>query len=230
MKLLREYIRTLLKEQPDLGNVVFGEDEEDTEYEKKLFKFFSNHFDGRDRASSVASDPALIDNLKSYMSDPRYRGVLKPYSGPCFRGILIDVRDLFRMLLTGDSKVRPNPENLDHFLQKKNSQGFSAHDINYVYKPKSSGHYSLFSHWTKDISVAYSFADTGGVNTFEWGIHYPMLVVMYAQPGQTFLDAQGLYNLPPERNEFAGFRDEKEVVGMGDIQVSRILIKKEGNW
>ena len=44
MKLLREYIRTLLKEQPDLGDVVFGEDEPDTEYEAELYQFFSDLF------------------------------------------------------------------------------------------------------------------------------------------------------------------------------------------
>ena len=60
-----------------------------------------------------------------------------------------------------------------------------------------------------------------------------MQVVMYAQPGQTFLDADGLYNLPAggERGlAFAGFSDEKEVIGMGVIDVGRVMIKKEGNW
>ena len=62
-------------------------------------------------------------------------------------------------------------------------------------------------------------------------IELPMRVIMYAQPGQTFLDADGLYNLPGERGyEFSGFSDEKEVIGMGVIDVGRIMIKKEGNW
>ena len=43
MNLLREYIRTLLREQPDLGDELFGVDEEDTEYEKDLFSFFEDH-------------------------------------------------------------------------------------------------------------------------------------------------------------------------------------------
>ena len=232
MRLLREYIRILLKEQPDLGDVVFGEDEADTEYEAELYKFLSGLFTGKNKWTNpaMAMDPTTIDNLEAYMSDPRYRDTFKPYRGPAFRGVVMDVRELFRILLTGDSKVRPNPENLDHFLQKKNSQGFSAHDVNYSYRSKSN---SLFSHWSKDIGVAYNFTDTRGVKTSAWGIYYPMLVVMYAQPGQTFLDADGLYNLSgggERRHAFSTFRDEKEVIGMGDIQVSRILIKKEGSW
>ena len=60
-----------------------------------------------------------------------------------------------------------------------------------------------------------------------------MQVVMYAQPGQTFLDAAGLYNLPgggDRRLEFAGFSDEKEVIGMGVIDVGRVMIKKGDGW
>ena len=229
MNLLREYIRILLKEQPDLGNVVFGEDEEDTEYEAELYKFFSDHFDGLDRVSNLGADPTLIDNLKAYMSDPRYRDTFKSYRGPAFRGFAMDVRELIPILLTGDWEVRPGPNNIDEFLKKKNKQGFSAHDVNYSYRPDAFGSNSLFSHWSKDIGVATSFAGSpySNVNSFE----LPMQVIMYAQPGQTFLDADGLYNLSGERGyEFSGFSDEKEVIGMGVIDVGRILIKKVERW
>ena len=158
MKLLREYIRTLLKEQPDLGNVVFGEDEKDTEYEAELYKFFSDHFDGVDRRSDLGSDPTLIDNLEAYMSDPRYRDTFKSYRGPAFRGMAMDVRELIPILLTGDWEVRPGPNNIDDFLKKKNKQGFSAHDVNYSYRPNAFGSNSLFSHWSKDIGVATGFS------------------------------------------------------------------------
>ena len=55
MNLLRKYIRILLKEQPDLGNVVFGEDEEDTGYEAKLHQFFSDLFNGDDDPATTAT-------------------------------------------------------------------------------------------------------------------------------------------------------------------------------
>ena len=234
MKLLREYIRILLKEQPDLGNVVFGVDEEDTEYEKELFAFFEDHFDGRNDHPAIAMDPSLVANIKSYMADPRYKDVLRPYKGPAFRGLVMDARELIPILLTSDWDVRPGPNNIDNFLKKKNKKGFSAHDVSYSYKPEAFGNNSLFSHWSKDIGTAYGFADSGGIiftdasrmKSFE----LPMRVIMYAQPGQTFLDAQGLYDLPSERNAFVGFSDEEEVIGMGDIQISRILIRKEGRW
>ena len=86
MKLLREYIRILLKEQPDLGNVVFGEDEPDTEYEAELYKFFSDHFDGIDRRSNLGSDPTLIDNLEAYMSDLDIEILLSLTEGRLFVG------------------------------------------------------------------------------------------------------------------------------------------------
>ena len=233
MNLLREYIRILLKEQPDLGNVVFGEDEKDTEYEAELYKFFSDHFDGVDRRSDLGSDPTLIDNLEAYMSDPRYRDTFRPYVGPAFRGVVMDVRELIPILLTGDWEVRPGPNNIDDFLKKKNKKGFSGHDVNYSYKPNAFGNYSLLSHWSKDINVAYGFSDSVYAAKVRQGVELPMRVVMYAQPGQTFLDAVGLYDLPAggrRRYAFHSFSDEKEVIGMGDIQVSRIMIKKEGNW
>lgn len=228
MKTLREYIRTLLKEQPDLGDVVFGEDEADTGYEAELYQFFSDLFSGDDDPA-MALDYSTIDNLEAYMSDPRYRNTFKPYRGPAFRGMAMDVRELIPIMLTGDWEVRPGPNNIDDFLKKKNKQGFSAHDVNYSYRPNAFGSNSLFSHWSKDIGVATSFASSpySNVNSFE----LPMQVIMYAQPGQTFLDADGLYNLPGERGyAFSGFSDEKEVIGMGVIDVSRILIKKVEKW
>ena len=227
MKLLREYIRILLKEQPDLGDELFGVDEEDTEYEKELFAFLEDHFDGRDDHPAIAMDPSLVANIKSYMADPRYKDALKPYNGPAFRGLVMDARELIPILLTSDWDVRPGPSNIDNFLKKKNKQGFSAHDVSYSYKPEAFGNNSLFSHWSKDIRTAYGFASPAGRPT---SLELPMRIVMYAQPGQTFLDAQGLYDLPYQRNAFVGFSDEKEVIGMGDIQVSRILIRKEGRW
>ena len=228
MKLLREYIRTLLKEQPDLGDVVFGEDEADTGYESELYQFFSDLFNQEDD-SAMAMDPTTIDNLEAYMSDPRYRDTFKPYKGPAFRGLAMDVRELIPILLTGDWEVRPGPNNIDDFLKKKNKQGFSAHDVNYSYRPNAFGSNSLFSHWSKDIGVATGFSS--GIYSDMNSIELPMRVVMYAQPGQTFLDAAGLYNLPGERGYvFSGFSDEKEVIGMGVIDVGRILIKKEGRW
>jgi len=231
MNLLREYIRILLKEQPDLGNVVFGVDEEDTEYEKDLFSFFEDHFDDDDNSPLSGMDPTLVSNIKAYMADPRYNKVLKPYSGPAFRGMVIDVRELIPMLLTGDIGVRPGPDNIGSFLKKKNKQGYSAHDVSYSFKPQAFGTNSLFSHWTKDIGIAYKFADRkGGFNTYGRNVELPMNVVMYAEPGQTFLDAQGLYDLPYQRNAFSGYGMEQEVIGMGDIQISRILIRKEGRW
>ena len=228
MKLLREYIRILLKEQPDLGDVVFGEDEPDTEYEAELYKFFSDHFHGEDDPA-MALDFETIDNLEAYMSDPRYRDTFKPYRGPAFRGMAMDVRELIPIMLTGDWEVRPGPNNIDDFLKKKNKQGFSAHDVSYSYRPDAFGSNSLFSHWSKDIGLATGF--TSGIYSDMNSIELPMRVIMYAQPGQTFLDADGLYNLPGERGyEFSGFSDEKEVIGMGVIDVGRIMIKKEGNW
>lgn len=228
MKLLREYIRTLLKEQPDLGDVVFGEDEPDTEYEAELYQFFSDLFNGDDDPA-MALDYSTIDNLEAYMSDPRYRDTFKPYRGPAFRGMAMDVRELIPIMLTGDWEVRPGPNNIDDFLKKKNKQGFSAHDVNYSYRPNAFGSNSLFSHWSKDIGVAINFS-SGQYSDLN-SIELPMQVIMYAQPGQTFLDADGLYNLPGERGyEFSGFSDEKEVIGLGVIDVGRILIKKEGNW
>ena len=163
------------------------------------------------------------------MSDPRYRDTFKPYRGPAFRGMAMDVRELIPIMLTGYWEVRPGPNNIDDFLKKKNKQGFSAHDVNYSYRPNAFGSNSLFSHWSKDIGVATSFSSGqySDLNSFE----LPMQVIMYAQPGQTFLDADGLYNLPGERGyAFSGFSDEKEVIGMGVIDVSRILIKKVGRW
>ena len=228
MKLLREYIRILLKEQPDLGNVVFGEDELDTEYEAELYQFFTNLFDGDDDPA-MAMDPTTIDNLEDYMSDPRYRGTFKPYRGPAFRGMAMDVRELVPILLTGDWEVRPGPNNIDDFLKKKNKKGFSAHDVNYSYRPDAFGSNSLFSHWSKDIGVATGFSS--GIYSDMNSIELPMQVIMYAQPGQTFLDADGLYNLPGERGyAFSSFDDEKEVIGMGVIDVGRILIKKVERW
>ena len=228
MKTLREYIRALLKEQPDLGNVVFGGDEPDTGYEAELYKFFSDLFNQEDDPA-MALDYSTIDNLEAYMSDPRYRDTFKPYRGPAFRGMAMDVRELIPIMLTGDWEVRPGPNNIDDFLKKKNKQGFSAHDVSYSYRPDAFGSNSLFSHWSKDIGVATSFASSpySNVNSFE----LPMQVIMYAQPGQTFLDADGLYNLPGERGyAFSGFSDEKEVIGMGVIDVGRILIKKVEKW
>ena len=233
MKLLREYIRTLLKEQPDLGDVVFGEDEPDTEYEAELYKFFSDHFDGIDRRSNLGSDPTLIDNLEAYMSDPRYRDTFRPYVGPAFRGVVMDVRDLIPILLTGDWEVRPDSNNIDDLLKKKNKKGFSGHDVNYSYRPNAFGNHSLLSHWSKDINVAYGFSDSVYAARVRGGVELPMRVIMYAQPGQTFLDAAGLYDLPAggeRRYAFSGLSDEKEVIGMGVIDVDRIMIKKEGNW
>ena len=72
MKLLREYIRELLKEQPDLGDEIFGSDaDEDTEYEKDLFSFFVDHFDDTDTSPLSGLDPTLVSNIKAYMADPR---------------------------------------------------------------------------------------------------------------------------------------------------------------
>ena len=231
MNLLREYIRELLKEQPpDLGDELFGSDaDEDTEYEKDLFSFFKDHFDDENNSPLSGMDPTLVSNIKAYMADPRYNNVLRPYNGPAFRGMAMDVRELVPILLTGDWEVRPGPNNIDDFLKKKNKKGFSAHDVNYSYRPNAFGSNSLFSHWSKDIGVAIGFSS--GIYSDMNSIELPMRVIMYAQPGQTFLDADGLYNLPGERGyAFSGFSDEKEVIGMGVIDVGRIMIKKEGNW
>ncbi len=232
MKLLRKYIRTLLKEQPDLGDVVFGEDEADTEYEAELYQFFSDLFSGDDDPA-MALDYSTIDNLEAYMSDPRYRDTFKPYRGPAFRGMAMDVRELIPIMLTGDWEVRPGPNNIDDFLKKKNKQGFSAYDVNYSYRPTAFGNHSLLSHWSKDINVAYGFTSTVYAAKALRNIELPVQVVMYAQPGQTFLDAAGLYELPAggeRRYAFSGFSDEKEVIGLGVIDVGRVMIKKEGNW
>ena len=231
MKLLREYIRILLREQPDLGDELFGVDEEDTEYEKDLFSFFEDHFDDDDNSPLSGMDPTLVSNIKAYMADPRYNKVLRPYSGPAFRGMVIDVRELIPIMLTGNLQERPGPDNIQNFLKKKNKQGYSTYDVSYTFEPQNFGANSLFSHWTKDIGIAYRFAQgTGGLNTYGRNVELPMSLVMYADWGETFLDAQGLYDLPYQRNAFTGYSDEKEVVGMGDIQISRILIRKEGRW
>ena len=233
MNLLREYIRELLKEQPDLGDEIFGSDaDEDTEYEKDLFSFFVDHFDDTDTSSLSGLDPTLVSNIKAYMADPRYSNVLRPYSGPAFRGMVIDVRELIPIMLTGNLQERPGPDNIQKFLKKKNKQGYSAHDVSYTFEPQAFGTNSLFSHWTKDIGIAYRFAqgDWGVHNTYGKNVELPMSLVMYAQPGQTFLDAQGLYDLPSQRNAFSGYGMEQEVIGMGDVQVSRIMIRKEGMW
>ena len=234
MRLLREYIRELLKEQPDLGDELFGSDaDEDTEYEKDLFSFFVDHFDDTDTSPLSGLDPTLVSNIKAYMADPRYSNVLRPYSGPAFRGMVIDVRELIPIMLTGNLQERPGPDNIQKFLKKKNKQGYSAYDVSYTFEPQAFGTNSLFSHWTKDIGMAYRFAegdyDEGG-SDYRRNVELPMSVVMYAQPGQTFLDAQGLYDLPYQRNAFGGYGMEQEVIGMGDVQISRILIQKVGRW
>jgi len=94
MKLLREYIRTLLEWEANFGEKLWAKlakpdsrhfgDEPDTEEEFKLRKRILNHVDEK---GNLTRDTIRI--MLQAAEDPRYNDAIMKYTGPAYRGMAV---------------------------------------------------------------------------------------------------------------------------------------------
>ena len=227
MKLLREYIRELLKEEGELGSQVFANkapkdsrhfgNEPDTQLEQELFDAIYRHLNvGGTSASTPLS--SLVPLLRQLIQDPNYNDVFTEYTGrTACRGT--------SQTLTWARKHIPDFDNMPLLKGNERLHGFQKYEA-----------------WTKRVSVPpFVWQSRTGLDVSSWSTNQDVCerylgkseiweeeggigVILFADTTQSdFLDVRELYKY----RKLNKFQKEAEVVGLGPIIVNAVIVYKE---
>jgi hypothetical protein len=239
MKLLREYIRTLLEWEANFGEKLWAKlakpdsrhfgDEPDTEEEFKLRKRILNHVDEN---GNLTRDTIRV--MLQAAEDPRYNDAIMKYTGPAYRGIAVSDFWLDKHLPEGwDATPQFNP--------RANKQGAPIKGnplaVNFTYMPRyrakasDVGEADVVDSWTESPGKAELFAEKSyrgvtadGPQRLTW---YPVVLKTEATDSPPWIDLnETLKQYSP--SWFPGmYVGEYEVVtNAQQIQVTEIYITR----
>lgn len=228
MKLLREYIRELLKEDGEFGKQVFSQlapedsrhfgNEVNTEIEDIVFQAIEKHLSVGGPVSHLLNDH--IPLIKRLMDNPSYNDVFIRYSGAeVCRGTgmsLSQARKLipdFDNLPLEEATPRTDPrQKFEAWTQKVAVPPFE-------WTPRGA---NLASSWsTNDDRICSRYAKE---NADLWKDPQEPGVILYAQPtASDFLDVSELYRF----KTLGKYAKEKEVLALGPVMVSAVKVYKE---
>ena len=232
MKLLREYIRTLLEWEANFGEKLWASlakpdskhhgSEPDTEEEFKMRKRILNHVDERGNLTR-----RTVDIMIQASEDPRYNDVFKKYSGPAYRGMAVTDRWLDQHLPEGwDATPEFNP--------RANTKGRPIAGnplaVDFMYTPRDDDDIGKADSWSKSPGKAELFADKGyrgmadGTGGLTW---YPVVLKTEATDNPPWIDLEAIMK-PYSPSWFPGmYIGEMEVVtNAQQIHVTEIYITR----
>ena len=217
MKLLREYIRQILKEEGELGRFVWpsaskGPPEPDTEVELMLYQQLHNHFG----AIAPLSDSA-ISAIQQILDSGQYTKVFQPCkSGPVLRGMRLPVSWLLQYAPEALATLSDSPTDPIDWAPPIQIKPFMY---------KSEGKYGNVSSWTGDWEAARLFTTQWSSDTIPVILHsecssgYFMYTDSFARyKGGRYRDEFGIRKLNPQG------KSEKEILLFGSSQVTAIQI------
>jgi len=232
MKLLREYIRELLKEKGELGKQVFAQsapegsrhagDEPDTELETSLKRAIANHLFTGGKSSKELGE--LGPYILRFMDDPDYNDVFIRYpAGEVCRGTRMDIEEARNLIPGFDDMSLESATPRSHAFQKFEAMSQKVSVPPFEYSPKSGNQVSSWS--TDSDRVCTRFAKK---NADLWGGNYnrpvSVGVVLYAEASQNdFLDFSELYKY----GKLSKHSHEKEVAAFGPVTVTAVKVYKE---
>ena len=241
MKLLREYIRTLL-EAGELGQYVWpsadpklrsvdnpnGPSEEDTSVEKQIYQALHKHFTTSSyivKKNNPPIDPTSAEAIKRILASGEYSDAFqKCASGRAVRGMSVTLPWL----------KRNAPEAWEAMPDQKPEEWKSSYvwgkptPVSFTYTPK--GKYGEVSSWTKSQETAKVFASPINRND-----NAKIECILWAECGSgLFLDTRlldrfvgGVYadEMDIQRlNNLGGDEGEKELILFGQCQVTHVQL------
>ena len=226
MRILREYIRELLKEKGELGKQVFAQsapegsrhagDEPPTELETNLEIAISAHlFAGGANSRELGE---LGPHILRFMDDPDYNDVFIRYrAGEVCRGTRMSLEEARSLIPDFDDLPLESATGRTHAFQKFEAMTQKVSVTPFEYSPRSGNQVSSWS--TDSDSVCTRFAKK---NADLW-VGYPG-VILYAEASQNdFLDFSELYKF----DGLSKHSNEKEVAAFGPVTVTAVKVYKE---
>lgn len=226
MKLLREYIRELLKEKGELGKKVFAQsapegsrhagDEPDTELETSLKRALANHLFAGGISSKELGE--LGPYILRFMDDPDYNDVFIRYpAGEVCRGTRLSLLEAKKLIPGFKDMPLESATGRTHAFQKFEAWTQKVSVAPFEYSPKSGNEVSSWS--TDSDRVCTRFAKK---NADLWG--YNVGVILYADASQNdFLDFSELYKF----GALSKHSHEREVAAFGPVTVTAVKVYKE---
>ena len=213
LKLLEQYIKALLEnetnasEEMPFGNHLFGEyrekNEPDTDIEKRIYSMLADWvIENDDKETELVT---TIFELEKLLKDGKYEDVLRPKAGNVYRGIRMSFEEALSMF----------GHEMNEFNLKIPCKIFSL-------KHSYSSRRQPISSWSYDLHMARNFATPESQNKSHVGKRDTVSVIMKAtvpQSGDFILN----YNEIPVMSDTSEF-DEKEVIGVGNINVNSFLV------
>ena len=225
-RLLREYIRELLKEKGELGKQVFAQsapegsrhagDEPDTELETSLKRALANHLFAGGVSSKELGE--LGPYILRFMDDPDYNDVFIRYpAGEVCRGTRMSLEEARSLIPGFDDLPLESATGRTHAFQKFEAMTQKVSVPSFEYSPKSGNQVSSWS--TDSDRVCTRFAKK---NADLWGGNAG--VILYAEASQNdFLDFSELYKF----GALSKHSHEKEVAAFGPVTVTAVKVYKE---
>lgn len=210
---LREYIRQILREEIDLGNVAFGGErkdnvpfEEDTPTEAKLLQSIVNYLDGTKQLSN-----GEIAAIKAWLSSGEYSDIfVKPSDGTVYRSVSMPPEAV--AAVTG---INPDRIIVGDNLARNTKMGKEA--LDFTVEPRG----GLITSWSTSLSAALHF---GRTSQHKHGKEGDVIVVYEASTGDndgSMLDLDAIYNKVDHPLMINRFK-EREVWGLGPIKCNRV--------
>ena len=223
MKHLRQYIRQLLQE--DLGKQVWADraprnslhygTEWDTRVEEDLYNVLSLYL-GYTIEPIVNSD--MIDDIKEYMHDPRYKDVFIEAKPPShnpnalvLRGQVVSKKHLEKFI-----------DIPSYDASKMDRYGYRIFDIDLTYTSAKWERSGLTSSWTYNSQVARDFSfGVPGEGGFNEDTNFAVVFHAKITP-DTFLDLEEMYNW--RMADGYAEANEEELLALGPVQVKKIAV------
>ncbi len=231
MKLLREYIRELLKEKGELGKQVFAQsapkgsrhagDEPDTELETRLKRSIANHlYSGGESSKELGK---LGPHILQFMDDPDYNDVfIRHTGGEVCRGTSMLIPRVRKLIPDFDNMPLETLTPRTHGFQKFEAWTEKVSISPFEWSPRSDNKVSSWS--TNDERVCTRFAKK---NSDLWAHEERFRqvgIILYADPSQNdFLDFDEIYKF----GNLSHHSHEKEVAAFGPVTITAVKIYKE---
>ena len=216
MKLLREYIRELIKEEGTLGKFVWpsaasGPPEPDTEIELMLYQQLHNHFG----AIAPMSDDA-VSAIQQILDSGQYTNVFQPCtSAAVLRGLRLPVSWLEKNAPEAIAALPDIDPNKD---PNAPSSWNEPVPVSFPYKPE--GKYGNVSSWTADQKIARRFTTMWSPDTVPVILHancssgYFMGTRPFASyKGGRYKDEFDIRKLNPQG------KSESEILLFGEVEI-----------
>ncbi len=228
MKLLREYVREILREKGELGKQVFAQaapkdsrhfgSEQNTEVEELVFQAIHKHLSVGGPVSHLLNDH--IPLLVRLMNDPDYNDVFVRYTGEeVCRGTGMPLSEARNLIPNFDNLPLEVATRRGHPKQKFEAWTQKVSVPPFKWNPRGS---NLASSWsTNDDRICSRYAKD---NADLWKDPQEPGVILYAQSdGSDFLDVSELYGF----EGLGAFAKEQEVIALGPVTVTAVKVYKE---